>query len=194
MKRLPSKENIMMDMVAQRLFEEIVYSMDQYTNDSSISKFYCPEIILFHCQKTAKIFSQLIYSPIPPVKKIAKSHASGIFYLAMACGVQIFLKERILNKGYLSYKIKTDISYLREVRNNIGVILSEGIKVKPPVSQVMDFFIEELTHEQYLKRISLQNHEFNKDKFDNLLPAAIMWGYLFTKELIIDDKKNINFH
>lgn len=187
MKRLPEQEEEQLDPTVNRIWEDIVYSMDQYTNDSALSKFYLPEDILIHCRTAANIFTQLLYTPIPTKEQVSKSRAYGLLYLAMTCGVQIFLKERIMTKGYVPYKIVIDDDIIRTSRNKVGRILSEGIKVQSPVSQVMELFIEELTREHYTKRMTIRNHEFNAEKFDNLLPAAIMWGYLLTQELLVDE-------
>lgn len=187
MKRLPSNEEQPVEATVNRIWEDIVYSMDQYTDDSSLSKFYLPEDILTHCRTAARIFAQLVYTPIPTNKQILKSRAYGLFYLAMTCGVQIFLKERVLTKGYVPYKIVIDDDIIRTARTKVGKLLSEGIRVQSPVSQVMELFIEELTREHYTKRMSMRDHEFNTEKFDNLLPAAIMWGYLLTQELLLDE-------
>lgn len=187
MKRLPEQEEEQIDPTVNRIWEDIVYSMDQYTDDSTLSKFYLPEDILVHCRTAASIFTQLIYTPIPTANQVKRSRAYGLFYLAMTCGVQIFLKERVIQKGYTPYRIVVDDAIIRTARNKVGKLLSEGIKVQSPVSQVMELFIEELTREQYTKRMTIKGHEFNSEKFDNLLPAAIMWGYLLTQELLLDE-------
>lgn len=187
MKRLPSKEEQEIDPTVNRIWEEIVYSMDEYTHDSNLSKFYLPEGILIHCRTAAQIFTQLLYTPIPSKEEVKRTRLYGLLYLSMTCGVQIFLKERSLSKPYTPYHIITDPSYIRQVRNSVGKLLSEGIKVQPPVSQVMEIFITNLNSEQYIKRLTLRGKEFNAEKFDNLLPAAIMWGYLFAKELVAEE-------
>lgn len=187
MKRLPSNEEQEIDPTVNRIWEEIVYSMDQYTHDSNLSKFYLPEGILIHCRSAAEIFAQLLYTPIPSKEEARRTRLYGLLYLSMTCGVQIFLKERSLSKPYAPYRIHTDPDLIRIVRNNVGKLLSEGIKVQPPVSQVMEIFISNLNTEQYVKRLSLRGKEFDAEKFDNLLPAAIMWGYLFAKELVADE-------
>lgn len=186
MKRLPSKEEQTIDITVQRIWEDIVYSMDQYTHDSVLSKFYLPEDILVHCRSIANIFAQLLYTPIPSPDEIQKSRLYGMLYLSMTCGVQIYLKERSLTKGYLPYTIQKDEALIRLAKNKVGKLLSEGIKVQPPVSQVMELFIAQLNTEHYIRRFSLRGREFNAEKFENLLPAAIMWGYLFSQELIVD--------
>lgn len=188
MKRLPSKEEEQaIDPTVQRIWEDIVYSMDQYTNDSTLSKFYLPEDILAHCRSAAGVFAQLLYTPIPSKDEVKRSRLFGLLYLSMTCGVQIFLKERSMTKGYVPYRVLQDDAILREARNHVGKMLSEGIKVQPPVSQVMELFLEQLSTDHYVRRMSMRGREFNAEKFENLLPAAIMWGYLLSQELIIDE-------
>jgi len=187
MRRLPDKEEQVIDPAVQRIWEEIIYSMDQYTHDSSLSKFYLPEEILSHCRSAANIFTQLLYTPIPSPTEVQKTRLYGMLHLTMTCGVQIYLKERALTKGYLPYRITTDDKTIRSARNKIGRLLSEGIKVQPPVSQVMELFITQLNTDHYIRRFSMKGREFNAEKFENLLPAAIMWGFLLAQELIINE-------
>lgn len=186
MKKLPSQEEQIINATAQRIWEDIIYSMDQYTNDSMQSKFYLPESIQAHCSQASVIFTQLLYNPIPRPEKIKRTRLFTMMQLAMTCGVQIYLKERMLNKGFSPYKISNDEKIIREARREIGKSLSKGIKVKPPVSQVMELFITELNTPRYLRKFYIKGHKFNSDKFDNLLPAAIMWGYLLIQRLLID--------
>ncbi|MBI5044956.1 MAG: hypothetical protein HZC02_03450 [Candidatus Levybacteria bacterium] len=185
MKSLPSDEGQSVGTVL-RIWEEIIGSMDQYTHDSLLSKFYLPEEILTQCKKSAEIFAQLLYSPIPSSKEIEKTKLYGLMYLSMACGVQIFLKERSIEKGYTPYKIANDPAHIRNTRLKIGNMLSEGVRVKSPVSQVIDLFIFHLDTNSYIKKFSIKKKEFNAEKFEDLLPAAIMWGYLTAKELVVD--------
>lgn len=187
MKRLPDKEEQVIDPAVQRIWEDIVYSMDQYTHDSALSKFYLPEDILIHCRTAANIFTQLLYSPIPNPDEVKRTRLYGMLHLSMTCGVQIYLKERALTKGYLPYRIIKDVQSVRHARNKIGRLLSEGIKVQPPVSQVMELFITQLNTDHYIRRFSLKGREFNTEKFENLLPAAIMWGYLLAQELVVNE-------
>lgn len=187
MKRLPDNKKQMIDPAVQRIWEDIIYSMDQYTNDSVLSKFYLPEELLTHCRITANIFTQILYTPIPTSDEASKTRLYGMFHLAMSCGVQIYLKERSLIKGYLPYKIISDPNLIRSVRNKVGKQLSEGIKVHPPVSQVMELFINQLNTKRFMKRFTLANREFNTEKFENLLPVAIMWGYLLAQELVVSE-------
>ena len=187
MKSLPDQEEQIINSNVQRIWEDIVYSMDQYTSDGTRSRFYSPEEILKHCHTAASIFTQLLYVPIPTIEETKKTRLHAMIYLAMTCGVQIFLKERSLSKGHLPYKVNQDEKAIRHARNKIGKALSEGIKVKPPVSQVMELFIAQLDKPHYVRKFALRGREFNSEKFESLLPAAIMWGYLLAQELIVND-------
>lgn len=186
MKSLPDKEDAsIMHPHSLRIWEEIVSSMDQYTNDSPKSKFYLPEELLSLVEHAAITFTQILYMPIPNRKSARRSKLFDLFYLAMTCGVHIYLKEQRLNHGYMPYLVQGDQSILREVRNSVGKTLTEGVTVVAPVSEIMQIVVDELQSDTYLKHFPIKNREFNVEKFHNLLPAAVMWGYLTAKELVL---------
>src|SRR5687768_9618680 len=103
MKKLPKKEEVIIDSLAHKVWADVVYSMDQYTHDSVTSKFFMPEQIINHCRAVAAAFAQLHYSPIPSTKEIYKTRLFSLFYLSMTCGVQVFLKERAIFTNYNPY-------------------------------------------------------------------------------------------
>ena len=94
MKRLPSKQEQQLDPSVQRIWEDIVYSMDQYTHDSALSKFYLPEDLLVHCRKASNIFSQLLYNPIPSPEEVSRTRLYGMLYLSMTGGVYKYILRR----------------------------------------------------------------------------------------------------
>jgi hypothetical protein len=64
--------------------------------------------------------------------------------------------------------------------------LTQGIKVFPPLNQVMDIFLSHLITPRRLERLPLKNYEFDSGKFDKFLPVTLLWGYLFAQEILID--------
>jgi len=186
MKSLPDKEEVgSMHPHSLRIWEEIVSSMDQYTNDSPKSKFYLPEELLAPVSLAAITFTQILYTPIPSRKSAKGSRLFDLFYLAMTCGVHIYLKEQRITHGYYPYVVQTDPNILREVRNSVGKTLTNGVTVVAPASEIMQIVVEELKSDVYMKHFLVKNREFNVEKFHNLLPAAVMWGYHTAKELVI---------
>lgn len=186
MKSLPDQEDVLLlHPHSIRIWEEIVSSMDQYTSDSLKSKFYLPEELLALCQDTSITFTQILYRPIPNKKGAKRTRLFDLFCLAMTCGVHVYLKEQRLNNGYYPYIVQNDPNIIREVRNSVGKILTQGVTIVAPVSEIMQIIVQELKSDIYTRHFLLKNREFNIEKFHNLLPVAVMWGYLTAKELVL---------
>ncbi|CAN5135117.1 hypothetical protein BH11PAT1_BH11PAT1_7800 [soil metagenome] len=188
MRRLPKKEFYSTDPLALQVWEDVVYSMDQYTNDSAVSKFFLPEEITLHCKETAAIFAQLHFSPIPTSKEVLKTRLFGLFYLSTTCGVQIYLKERAIFTNYSPYAMQTDPRETREARRKTLKQLAEGVEIFQPITDVLDLFMQQLLPTKEKMKRHNKNRDFNEELFDKLLPITLIWGYLFAKEMILDTR------
>jgi hypothetical protein len=160
--------------------------MNEYTDDSISSKFLPPEEILIYVRPIAAAFAQLLYTPLPAKKELHKSHIYALFYLLIICGIQMYIKERSITKRQAPYRIELDRRYIREAKTKVMQELTQGIKVFPPLNQVMDIFLSHLITPRRLERLPLKNYEFDSGKFDKFLPVTLLWGYLFAQEILID--------
>lgn len=167
--------------LASRIFEEMVLSLEQRTHDSLQSKFFLPEELTHECRIMAFSFAMIHYNPLPSVESISKSRLYSQFFLTTVSGVQIFLKERSLKKGYGPYSIQIPT---RMIKNAIWKSLMAGIIVPEPVNQVVEIITESLLTERYLKKLNLKNTTFNHDKLFVFMPLSILWGYLLAKETV----------
>lgn len=163
-----------------------MYSMDQYTHDSQFSKFYLPEEIIPHCRESAAIFTQVHYAPIISTEEAYKSRLYSFFLLSMVCGVQIYLKERSVLNKMNSYTVTVDESAIAEAKRKVSRQLFDGAVILETIDQVMNLFLTQLMMLKQKRRFSMKNHEFDEEKFDRFLPASILWGYLFAKEVVTD--------
>ncbi len=187
MKRIV-KEKAAIDPLAQQVWEDVIYSMDQYTHDSGVSKFFLPDEIVTQCRSIAAAFAQIHYVPIPSTTDVYKTRLFGLFFLAMTCGVQIYLKERSVFTSYAPYRILTDTNGIREARRKIFRQLEDGIEIFSPIDEVMDLFIKQLSPVKTKIMRYTKDFEFNDELFDKILPITLLWGYLFAKEMIVDEK------
>ncbi len=128
-------------ILATQIWEDVVHSMGQYTNDSFTSKFLPPEEILTYVRPIASSFAQLHYTPLPTKKEIYKSHLYGVFYFLIICGMQMHIKERSILKNHAPYTLETHEKLIREAKNRVMNELTEGIKVYPPLNHAMDIFL-----------------------------------------------------
>lgn len=184
----PSKHKIYQNpILALRIWEEVVNSMTQYTNDSVSSKFMPAEELLVFIRPVAAAFALMHFTPMPPVKEIYKSHLYSLFYFSIICGIQVYLKERNLIKGYAPFSFVTDTASLIQAKHKIMKQLTDGIQVLPPVNQTMDILLSHLITPRRLLRIPLKNTEFDSAKFDKFMPVTILWGYLFAKEIVSEN-------
>lgn len=185
--KLPKKnEELQIDSTATSIWEHIVYSMDQYTNDSQFSKFYLPEEIIPHCREAASIFTQVHYAPIISTEESYKSRLYSFFLLSMVCGVQIYLKERSVLNHLKTYAITSDDKEISEAKRKVSRQLFDGAVILDTIDQVMNLFLTQLMMLKQKRRFTIRNHDFDDEKFERFLPASILWGYLFAKEIVID--------
>lgn len=185
--KLPKKnEELQINSTANSIWEHIVYSMDQYTHDSQFSKFYLPEEIIPHCREAAAIFTQVHYAPIISTEESYKSRLYSFFLLSMVCGVQIYLKERSVLNKLKTYAITTDMKEISEAKRKVSRQLFDGAVILDTIDQVMNLFLTQLMMLKQKRRFNIRNHEFDEEKFDRFLPASILWGYLFAKEVVVD--------
>ena|SRR3990167_5635578 len=185
MKRLPKKIEYI-DPVAQTIWHTVVDTMDQYTNDSVLSKFYLPEELVTHCRSTASIFAQVHYAPLLEPDEAYKTRLYTLFLFSMMCVVQIYLKERSMIKNYPYYKIVSNERLVKEARQKVTKLLFDGAVILETIDQVINMFLAQLMVIRQKRRFTIKDKIFDEEKFDRFLPASILWGYLFTKELIID--------
>ncbi len=185
MKRLPKKVEYI-DPIAQNIWHTVVESMDQYTHDSILSKFYLPEEIIIHCRSVASIFAQIHYAPLLEPEEAYKTRLYTLFLFSMMCGVQIYLKERVMLKNYPYYRILTDKKAVREAKHKVTKSLFDGAVILETIDQVMNMFLTQLMVIKQKRRFTLRDKMFDDEKFDRFLPASILWGYLFAKEMIVD--------
>lgn len=185
MKRLPKKVEYI-DPVAQNIWYTVVDSMDKYTHDSVLSKFYLPEEIIIHCRSVASIFAQIHYAPLLEPEEAYRSRLYTLFLFSMMCGVQIYMKERTVLKDSHYYNILSDKEAVKEAKQKVTKLLFDGAVILETIDQVMNMFLTQLMVIRQKRRFTIKDRLFDEEKFDRFLPASILWGYLFAKEMIID--------
>lgn len=184
--KLPKKEQLHVNDSANSIWEHVVHSMDQYTNDSHLSKFYLPEEIVPHCREAASIFTQIHYAPIISTEEAYKSRLYSFFLLSTLCGVQIYLKERSVINKLSDYNITVNQDAIHDAKRKVSRQLFDGAVILETIDQVMSLFLTQLMMLKQKRRFQLKDHDFDEEKFDRFLPASILWGYLFAKEVVTD--------
>lgn len=180
------EETLIVNDTANSIWEHIVHSMDQYTHDSHLSKFYLPEEIVPHCREAASIFTQVHYAPIISTEDAYKSRLYSFFLLATLCGVQIYLKERSVLNKMPDYSVNINQDAIHDAKRKVSRQLFDGAVILETIDQVMSLFLTQLMMLRQKRRFNIKDHDFDEEKFDRFLPASILWGYLFAKEVVTD--------
>ncbi len=189
MKSLPefiNPRSIETENIAFLITQEVIMSMSQFTNDSYFSKFIPPEELLIHIRPIAAAFAQIHFTPLPPMNKIYKSQLYALFYFSIMYGIQIYIKYRSITHDHKPFIITTDQSKLRTARIKAAKELIDGVRVYPPINQVIDHFIKYIITKKMTNKLTIQGLEFDSSKFQSFVPITLLWGYIFVKEIIID--------
>lgn len=178
------KDEFLKHPQALRIWEEIITSYNTYTNDSSVVRFFLPEQLILHCRPVAAAFTSLPYSPTLDPQKVYETSLYYVFLLSTVCGVQIYLKEQAIERGYGPYKIYADETIVKNAKEQALLGLSMGAKLPEPADQVMKKFIAQFANSTQKSNFRLKGKSFDRKRYEYLLPASVFWGYLFAKDMI----------
>src|SRR5579872_1127058 len=152
---------------AQQIFEEIRYSYNAYTNDSSVTKFFLPEELVLYCRPIAAAFASLLYEPMIEPSNIYNATLYFIFLLSTISGVQIYLKNRAIHKFHAAYKIKVKQKDIDFAKENALFILTKGVKLSEAPQQVVHKLVYYLLNAKTPKQLKLKGRKFNTQKFES---------------------------
>ena len=168
---------------AQVLWEEVIYSLDEFTSDSTLAKFFMPEELLDASRPVAAAFAMLHFSPFPPLKDIYRTRLYSLFLFAITCGTQTYLKEQSRAGTTRNLRFITDPKRVKEIKNSILRSLIDGVSICQPIDEVMSLFLKQLLPMKEQLRLYPVGSFFNEAMYDQFLPITLAWGYLFAKEM-----------
>lgn len=190
MQNFLKEENIKFkDPDALMIWNEIIRSLDEYPDDSILSKFFLPEQLTFQCRLIAAGITASLYRPILSEEEIFNQKIYHIILMATIWGMQTFLKEWSVIKNKRTYNIKyTKSEDLEKVRKKILNKLIKNVTVSKTPRLVLQKFIEKFSLIEKKNNFDLNDKVFIKKKYPTMLTAGVYWGYLFAKETISDKK------
>jgi hypothetical protein len=100
--------------------------------------------------------------------------------------VQIYLKERSVLNKLSDYNVTVNYEAIHDAKRKVSRQLFDGAVILETIDQVMSLFLTQLMMLKQKRRFQLKDHDFDEEKFDRFLPASILWGYLFAKEVVTD--------
>lgn len=174
------------DPNAFRIYEEIIKSLGAYPNDSNQASFFLPETIIINCRSVAAAFTMSLYGPPIGTSRVYNTKLYSYFLLASVCGVQTFLKERSIIKNHAPFTIQANIRKIKKAQQ----VALEKLTLKPPITQsteqVIIKFLLQLSTAKEKANFEIKGKKLSKDKIDTNLSSAILWGYYFAKEMVLE--------
>ena len=164
---------------------EIFNLINQYTNDSNVSKFFLTDEVASACYSLAAGFASVVYTPALESEEIIDAAMLSFLYALMTYGFNIYLKERSFRTNASPYTMP----YLaKDIRKAQKITLSRTAKGELHSTKLADkiilIIVENIEHQMDLKEFTVSKHRMNKRKFWDYTKLSLYWGYNFAGELL----------
>ncbi len=181
----PSGKTHGLEEQAMLIAGEIFSLINQYTNDSYISKFFLPEEVANACYGLAGGFSSIIYSPPLEPQEIQDSPILSFFYALMTYGFNIYLKERSLTTNSSPYKLPTDKQTIKKVQKKTLAMTSKGELLSTPLTdRIIAIVVSNVKNQLNAKEFRKKDHRMSRKKFLDYTKLSLYWGYNFARGLL----------
>jgi hypothetical protein len=170
---------------AMLIASEIFSIIDQYTDDSNISKFFLTDNVAAACYGLAGGFASAIYTPALEVEEIQDTTILSFMYALMTYGFNIYLKERSLLTNGAPYKMPQDPVIIKKVKRRIVSTARRGKLVSTPLAdKIIKILITNIKDKIRTGELSIKGHRLNRQKFFDYCKLSMYWGYNFSRELL----------
>ncbi len=167
---------------------EIFNLINQYTDDSSVSKFFLTDEIATACYGLTAGFTSVVYTPALKPEKTVDTTMLSFLYALMTYGFNIYLKERSLRTNSAPYMLPYDKKIVTKAQKATLARTAEGELFSTPLADnIIAIIVENITTQMDMKELTLKGHRLNKRKFWDYVKLSLYWGYNFAEELL--DKK-----
>ncbi len=168
---------------------EIFNLTDQYTNDSSLSKFFLSDEVANSCYILSGGFAALVYDPPLEPEEIQDTYILSFLYALLTYGFNIYLKERSLNTNSAPYSLPADKRFIKKMQKKTLSLTSKGkLSSTPLLVKIVTIIIENIDNKVSLKEFRIKNHKIKKKKLLDYSRISLYWGYNFAQQLLEENK------
>src|SRR5260221_8707681 len=180
-----SKNTSHLEDQALLIANEIFNLINQYTNDSHVSKFFLTDEVASACYSLTAGFTSVIYTPTLDPETTVDATMLSFLYALMTYGFNIYLKERSLRTNSSPYTIPSNKIIVQKAQKNTLARTSKGNLLSTLLADnIIAIIIENIDTQMDLKEFSLKGHRLNKRKFWDYAKLSLYWGYNFAAELV----------
>src|SRR5258708_1990393 len=145
---------------------EIFNLINEYTNDSSISKFFLTDEIASACYSLSAGFTSVIYKPALDPELTVDSSLLSFLYALITYGFNIYLKERSLKTNSQPYRLPHDKGIVRKAQQTTLSHTAKGDLISTPLADnIIALIIENTNGQLDMEEFTIKDHKLNKHKF-----------------------------
>lgn len=184
----PPSKQVQLEDQALIIANEIFNLINEYTNDSHVSKFFLTDEIANACYSLTAGFTSVVYSPILNPEETVDSTLLSFFYALMTYGFNIYLKERSLKTNSMPYRLPYEKSIVKKAQSVTLKRTAKGDLISTPLADnIIALIVENIQNQMDLSEFAIPGFKMNKRKFWDYVKLSLYWGYNFANELL--DKK-----
>lgn len=171
--------------LSRQIWNEIVASLEEYTDDNIVAKFFSPEPLVLQCRIMAAALTAALYDDEITQEELLDTPAYHILFTATIWGVQTYSKEWLFVQNHTTFVLaKNTQEELAETRSDVLKQLTEKIIISDAAQDVLQAYYAKFILNGSEEEYAIRNKKFNKEQFNNTLKTALYWGYLFGKATI----------
>jgi hypothetical protein len=165
---------------------DIAGLMDQYTHDSSQSKFYPPAEVSEPILMTAAAFAAQMYPDLDSVQ-LSETAAFSMLYLAITYGFQTYLKELSLKTQGAPFSYPTNKDVIEKARQKIYELADKKELITTDLSdEVFEIFLTNFKQNFIESEFQFGEIDIDQALLFAYIGVSLYWGYNFAKEIIKD--------
>lgn len=193
MSKISPQDEAALEEQAMLIASEIFNRINQYTDDSMVSKFFLTDEIATSCYSLAGGFSSMIYTPSLEPEDIEDTTILSFMYALMTYGFNIYLKEYSLIHNAEPYSLPSEKKLIKKLQQQtLNLIESEALASTPLADKIIAILLGNIRSHVEVSDFTIKGHRLNKRKFADYSKLSLYWGYNFARELLTNTTVNSN--
>ncbi|MGH7202950.1 MAG: hypothetical protein ACREHC_00725 [Candidatus Levyibacteriota bacterium] len=181
----PHENTYQLEDQALIIANEIFNLINEYTNDSQVSKFFLTDEVANACYGLTAGFTSVVYTPSLDPEETVDAMMLSFLYALMTYGFNIYLKERSLRTNSAPYRMPYEKKIVKKAQKNTLAKTAKGDLVSTPLADnIIAILVENIRNQMDLKEFIIKNHRMNKSKFWDYVKLSLYWGYNFAQTLL----------
>jgi len=185
MAQAPQENKAQLEDQALVIANEIFNLINEYADDSFVSKFFLTDEIAAACYSLTAGFTSVIYTPELTPEETVDATMLSFLYALLTYGFNIYLKERSLRTNSAPYHLPYEKKVVRSAQKKALTKCADGHLISTALADnIIAIILENTETQMNIDEFKLKGHRMNKQKFWDYVKLSLYWGYNFAEELL----------